>query len=228
MIEIFVVNCATPISERLWKEGYSLCSDEQKAKIDRLHNEAAKCQCLIAGLLQEWYLYRQSACLGERLILSCQPKGKPYIEGKTGLHFNISHSGEWVVLGSAKQELGIDIQRICAWRESVVKRCCTKEEQEQLAVASQRDELFYRYWTQKESYIKYTGEGLSAELSKLLCRKNEIQDLRTGAVCHTACVRWKEAYWMSICTKEETAYCIVEVELQELLQRGALAEKNIG
>ena len=219
MIEVFVVNCATPASEQLWKEGYRLCSDEQKAKIDRLHTVEAKCQRITADLLQKWYLYHQSACLGERLTLSYKTRGKPYIEGNTGLHFNMSHSGEWVVLGSGKQELGIDIQRISTWRERVVKRCCTSQEQERLYAASKRDELFFRYWTQKESYSKYTGEGLSAELSKLLCKENEIRDLRTGAVYHTACVRWREAYWMSICTKEETDYNIVEVTLQELLQR---------
>ena len=46
---------------------------------------------------------------------------------------------------------------------AVAERFFREEEKKTIAAASKeaRGDLFLRYWTMKESYLKYTGEGLS-------------------------------------------------------------------
>lgn len=38
--------------------------------------------------------------------------GKPFVQNFSDFHFNISHSGEWVVCATANSNVGIDIERV--------------------------------------------------------------------------------------------------------------------
>ncbi len=39
-------------------------------------------------------------------------KGKPVLNGKTGIHFNLSHSGTYVAGVFSDEEVGIDVEQI--------------------------------------------------------------------------------------------------------------------
>lgn len=95
------------------------------------------------------------------------PHGKPYIAGNPW-YFNISHSGEYLILVQSRYEVGVDIQlkRSCDV-EKLVKKCCTQEEKQWiLEGGSKEDKLhrFYRIWCRKEAYGKYLGCGLTTEV----------------------------------------------------------------
>ena len=93
--------------------------------------------------------------------LKQEPGGKPFWEG---IHFNLSHSGPWVVLAVGDSPVGVDVE---AFRQSrngtaVAKRRFTPEEQ---AFVGSDQERFLRIWTAKESLVKRTGEGLRRPLN---------------------------------------------------------------
>ena len=93
--------------------------------------------------------------------------GKPYIVGQP-IHYNISHSGYFVVLVTADAEVGVDIQeKRSARMESVAKRFFSNEEWQEISRCESEEEkknLFYRIWCRKEAYGKYLGVGLSNSL----------------------------------------------------------------
>ncbi len=93
--------------------------------------------------------------------------GKPYIVGQP-IHYNISHSGHFVVLVTADAEVGVDIQeKRSARMESVAKRFFSNEEWQAISRCESEEEkknLFYRIWCRKEAYGKYLGVGLSNSL----------------------------------------------------------------
>ena len=93
--------------------------------------------------------------------------GKPYIIGNP-VHYNISHSGQYVVLVTAETEVGVDIQEKRAARmDSIAKRFFSEEEWQALSGCESEEEkkdLFYRIWCRKEAYGKYLGVGLSNHL----------------------------------------------------------------
>lgn len=94
--------------------------------------------------------------------------GKPYLCGVTpALYFNISHSGDYVVAAFSDAETGIDIEKKTACRMEVARRFFHPEETARLEAAGEeeRRQLFFDYWTIKESFLKYTGSGLTAPLS---------------------------------------------------------------
>ena len=85
--------------------------------------------------------------------------GKPYLESRA-VELSISHSGELWGCALSKEPVGLDIQLI---REkgvcSVAKRFFHPEEYRYLQETGFSD--FFSLWTAKESYVKFTGEGIT-------------------------------------------------------------------
>lgn len=108
---------------------------------------------------------------GAGLSLKARDHGKPYWEGREELHFNLSHSGAWVLLAfSATHEVGVDVQHTEKSRRldhmNVARQACHPEELEALLVLpeTKRKALFYRIWSCKEAVIKAAGQGLHGQL----------------------------------------------------------------
>jgi 4'-phosphopantetheinyl transferase len=92
--------------------------------------------------------------------------GKPHLLDHPGWHFNLSHSGDWALLGmSASSPIGVDIECCKAMRDvaGIVRHQFSEPEQAawlQLSEADQSD-WFYRMWSRKEACLKALGSGLS-------------------------------------------------------------------
>lgn len=84
--------------------------------------------------------------LGKGLKIKKGPYGKPYTEN--GPFFNLSHSGGFLALATGAQALGLDIEASRRIRHAGFIR----PEEEGI------DPL--TLWVVKESFMKYTGEGI--------------------------------------------------------------------
>jgi 4'-phosphopantetheinyl transferase len=123
--------------------------------------------------------------------------GKPFIAG--GPEFNISHSGDIVVLALAdKGRIGIDIEEI--------RHVETKDYLRQLPEMSNVDEtlggdhgdcFFFDCWTRKEAVLKAGGQGLLAPLEDVVLGEDSARFLERswhihkipveeGYCCHVA------------------------------------------
>jgi 4'-phosphopantetheinyl transferase len=89
--------------------------------------------------------------------------GKPCVVGNPSFHFNVSHSGRWIVCAVDQQPVGIDIEQIKPVDLEVAKLFFFEEEYGYLMEKEEQDRLrrFYEIWTMKESYVKWTGKGLA-------------------------------------------------------------------
>lgn len=98
-----------------------------------------------------------------------QHRGKPVLADKfadTGLAFNLSHSqGLGLCAVNCTRQIGVDLEYIRPMSdlEALAKRFFLPREYEMLRSLSpnQQQEVFFRYWTCKEAYLKATGDGLS-------------------------------------------------------------------
>ena len=72
-----------------------------------------------------------------------------------------------VVAAFSHLEVGIDIEQKRKARMEVARRFFHPAEIQclQNLAGDAQDELFFRYWSVKESFLKYTGSGLSSPLS---------------------------------------------------------------
>lgn len=88
--------------------------------------------------------------------------GKPFLKKYPQVHFNISHCDGLAVCAFSDAPVGVDVERIGAFKDSIVRKVLTKKEQEFLALYREKevyDELFFRFWTLKESWLKQDGSG---------------------------------------------------------------------
>ena len=89
------------------------------------------------------------------------PEGKPYTDSEN--YFNISHSGDYVVLAEADSPVGVDIEKVEDIGINDGLKNIALTERERFCV---KDSLlrFYVVWTRKESLIKCEGSGFCSEL----------------------------------------------------------------
>ena len=94
--------------------------------------------------------------------------GKPYFDSYIHIHFNISHCPCAVACALDSTSVGIDVQDIARANKPLVwQRVCSNKERDALAKSNDPPRLFARFWSLKESYVKYTGEGIGQDLKKL-------------------------------------------------------------
>lgn len=98
-------------------------------------------------------------------------RGKPTLEGFSGVYFNLAHSAAHALYAVARCPVGVDLesmertldrmalaQRICTAREWAVFQTLPKETWQT---------AFFNCWTRKEALLKATGQGLSGGLQDL-------------------------------------------------------------
>ncbi len=96
-------------------------------------------------------------------------KGKPFLAERPDIHFNLSHSKGIAACIVSEHECGIDCEEVREYRPAVVKRAFSESERIMIEEAppEERDLLFFRLWTLKESYVKAIGTGISYPLNTL-------------------------------------------------------------
>ena len=121
------------------------------------------------------------------------------------LFLSLAHGGGMAVLAVGERPVGCDVEKFSRVRETVLRRF-SKEERAFVEAAGERarEGAFYRIWTGKESYLKRTGEGLSAWKEVRVLPEGLI--LRAGKEQPCRIV-WKEAgeHLLALCHEEEAA-----------------------
>ena len=188
--------------EWLYQRFYEQASPERKCRADRYRRQEDKLRCVAAEAILK-------VALGtEEYQIEKNNFGKPYIKNCEGFFYNLSHSGRYVVIAWGESEVGVDIQE---YRENVdfpalSKRFFTSEEQTYIGEDLRR---FYEIWTKKESYVKYTGEGLERGLGSFCVLEPELP------------IRYRHwtlegGYCLSLCTTEE-ASALEMLDVHQLL-----------
>lgn len=94
-----------------------------------------------------------------RLFVKRDEGGRPYFPYAPGLHCSVSHSGGIWLCALSRAPVGVDLQRRensdC---EKIARRFFHPDEVKFLEGNGFAD--FFRLWAAKESYVKYTGQGM--------------------------------------------------------------------
>lgn len=156
-----------------------------------VRNEKAKVQSktgkdLLYQMIKEYYGIDLHE---EQNPIAKMKHGKPYLRFHPQIHFNISHSEDYAACAVGNLPVGIDIQkRKTEIKESMVRRVLSEKEWNIYTSSENKQKKFYQFWTKKESYLKYTGEGIRKELSTLTypqCQffEFQIEEVYAGMVC---------------------------------------------
>jgi 4'-phosphopantetheinyl transferase len=152
----------------------TLASEYKRKRIKRYHNFIDSQRVLVADVLLRQVLCSKLGIKNRDLIFYFNECGKPFLKN-SDIHFNISHSGEWIVCAVSYCRVGIDIEQIKLIDfVSIASSFFSDIELQDLMEIEETSRLFYFYdlWTLKESYIKAVGKGLSIPLNSFTVRKN--------------------------------------------------------
>ena len=122
--------------------------------------------------------------------------GKPYLVDFPDMAFNLSHSGNKLVIAIAKNhELGIDIET-CKPRKNLsalVEKCFAETEQhywQQLPDAL-KVSSFYQFWTRKEAFVKATGRGIALGLNQCVLNPENHNEFLAVPTAYGAASAWR-------------------------------------
>ncbi|MBE6787459.1 MAG: 4'-phosphopantetheinyl transferase superfamily protein [Ruminococcaceae bacterium] len=88
--------------------------------------------------------------------------GKPFFKDLPNFHFNVSHSGELLVIAISQSAVGVDIEKKRKLNPKIAKRFHPQEID--YINSKPSESRFLEIWTKKEACLKYLGAGLSGGL----------------------------------------------------------------
>jgi 4'-phosphopantetheinyl transferase len=142
-------------------------SDQRREQALRFKYEQGRRTCVLAYLLLKRAL-REEYGITENPIFEYGEHGKPSIVGHPEIFFNLSHCREAVACAVSDQPIGIDVESVRQFKESLVRYTMNEREVAQIMEAERPDVAFIRLWTMKEARLKLTGEGISNDLKTVL------------------------------------------------------------
>lgn len=167
MIEIFAIRIIdTPDFNQKRELIASFLPEAISQKLLNFKNDLSMQRSMLGELLSRSVLSQKLSVATPDIEIIKGKQGKPYLNNNK-LYFNVSHSGDWVVLATSDQEVGIDIERIRNVDFRIAERFFSKEEKAKLFALNgdQKTNYFLDLWTLKESYLKLLGKGLTKSLS---------------------------------------------------------------
>ena len=185
----------------------SWLSDDELAKVARYRDPKAQMKGLQVRAALRAVLSRYADLSPHEWCFEYGAKGKPSLTAKlqqqTGLEFNLSHSGDWLLIGVTQFHgvesglFGVDIERSRPKTDiyPILNHYFSAQETAALLTlvdeASQR-QRFFDLWALKESYIKATGLGLAQSLKSFAFELKPFEQLAAESLelsCQDAVLR---------------------------------------
>lgn len=166
-LNIYAVKIPSALSKKAFSDFVDYIPSHRQDKIRKYVRQEDAIRSLFGQLLLQDVIQKECHILKEDLIFSRNEYGKPYIYNLTDYHFNISHSGEYVVCVTHNQPVGIDIEYIKPISLEIAQQYFSKEEYNLIISQSKMSQIsfFFDFWTLKESFIKAIGKGLYMPLN---------------------------------------------------------------
>lgn len=225
MKEIYIFNIKNKeVNGDTYERLLNFVSDEKRARIGRFRIYEDKLRSLFGEAVAKNELSKKLKCDIKDIEFEKNKYGKLKVKGNNDIYFNISHSGDYAIVGISDSEIGIDIEIYKGAKHEVVdlaKRYYTEDEYNWILSfdEAERIKAFYKIWTLKESYVKFVGKGLSISLSSFtfafdgsnisLKKDNEVFNdvqFKTYDI--------EDSYMMSICYKG--GCCSEQVEVKNI------------
>ena len=152
-----------------------LLSEQRRQQALKFKYELGRKTCAAAYLLLCEGL-RKEYSITEKPLFEYGEHGKPSLVFTTHhspltthhIHFNLSHCREAAICVIAQQPVGIDIESIREYKDSLARYTMNDEELQRIASAERPDVEFTRLWTLKEAVLKCRGTGINNDIKNVL------------------------------------------------------------
>ncbi len=142
-------------------------SEQRREQALKFKYEQGQRLCVLAYLLLKQAL-RERYGITENPVFEYNEHGKPSIVGHPEIFFNLSHCKEAAICVVSDQPVGVDVEGIREYKESLVNYTMNDEEIAQIKSAENPASTFIRLWTMKEATTKLIGTGISNDMKTVL------------------------------------------------------------
>lgn len=142
---------------------YHILPKERAKKADFYKHEKDRQNCILVYCLLKYALIHEFG-IKKMPLITCTQFGKPFFKDQNFPCFNWSHCKKGVCCAVSSKEIGCDIQETIADSRQLIQHCLHRNEREGI-FRKNTEATFTKYWTLKESYLKYIGTGITNELS---------------------------------------------------------------
>ncbi len=194
MIVVYLCKVNVNIVEENFSSFLKVVSVAKKKRILKQKEQQNACNMLIVEILAKVVIKKTFGIDIAQQEFAYTEYGKPYLLNYPNVHFNISHSGEYVACAVSNKPIGVDIQKIGKYDPDVAKRVCNEKELEQIENSSDKASEFTKLWTQKEAVLKMHGTGITGGNIKDCLDNHNVKSERI------------EDYWISVCANISTKY----------------------
>ncbi|GAE04097.1 4'-phosphopantetheinyl transferase [Paenibacillus sp. JCM 10914] len=165
-IEVYAIQNSDRISEQTYASLFQRLSPERAQYVMRFKQANDYQRSLLGDAMLHRIIQERLGIERRYLEYARNQYGKPYLKEYPDIHFNISHSGHWIVCAVSDDWIGIDVEQVNVVDLAIADRFFHPAEREQLLHLhkNKRQSLFFDFWTLKESYIKAVGKGLHLPL----------------------------------------------------------------
>lgn len=148
------------IPEYYPEELYRYLPEERLLKINRYINKKDRILCFISYCLFAYGINAEYG-INEKIEWKYEKNKKPYIDAYPFINFNISHCDSGAVCAFSNNKIGVDMQNYSSTSLNIMNLVCSRNEIKNLEKSTNSSKRFINLWCLKESYVKYTGEGLT-------------------------------------------------------------------
>jgi 4'-phosphopantetheinyl transferase len=142
--------------------------------------------------------------------------GKPYLKNYQDVHFNLSHSENYVACAVSDSPVGVDIEYIHDVDLDIAKNYFYDQEYEYV-INSPNIDAFFKLWVLKESYMKMTGLGFRLGLDEFSIEiDDEISLIHNNNTCNLGF--WNVCdgnYMLGVCSEKKSSEPVL-INLDEI------------
>lgn len=142
-------------------------SAQRREQALKFKHELGQRTCVAAYLLLCEGLCKEYG-ITEKPVFEYGKHGKPFMVEHPEIHFNLSHCREAAICMISDKPVGIDVESIREFKQTLVDYTMNPDEILQIQSAERPDVEFIKLWTQKEAVLKLSGEGISRDMKKVL------------------------------------------------------------
>ena len=166
-----------------WEAALPLLSEQRREQCLKFKHEQGRRTCAAAYLLLCEGL-RKEYSIEEAPVFEYGEHGKPSIVGHPEIYFNISHCREAAICVLSDKPVGVDIESIRPYNESLARYTMSDEEMIQIERAERREVEFIRLWTLKEAVLKCSGEGIRNDMKHVLDGLKHVKTVINEKKCY--------------------------------------------
>lgn len=224
MTQLYAISIREPLSSVEYMQLLSGASPARQDRTSRYRFEDDRLRGVLGdGAVR--YLLQKEQIVPDEIVCAHNEHGKPYFSNVKDRFFNVSHSGDWVLCAWSSEEVGVDVELVRPVNmrvSNIVFHPLERNALEETHDEKTRCELFFTFWTLKESYIKYCGKGFSMDLQSFYFQIHNGRPLLTvdGRVSPLQFYLYQidSQHKVAVCTSTASAPAMQQLSVEEILK----------